>query len=81
LAATYVVGLPAAVGLGLFAPRGFFGVFVAKALEEGIKAGCFLLRFLRGYWYEHAMKEERGAKDNVQQSEDQRNESEDTCAV
>jgi putative MATE family efflux protein len=81
LAATYVVGLPAAVGLGLFAPFGFFGVFAAKAFEEAIKAGCFLFRFLRGHWYEHAMKEEQGAKNDVQQSEDRRNESEDTCAV
>jgi hypothetical protein len=27
------------------------------------------------------MKEEQGAKNDVQQSEDRRNESEDTCAV
>jgi len=45
MTATYAVGLPAAVGLGLLAPFGFFGVFAAKVLEEGVKAVCFLLRF------------------------------------
>jgi Na+-driven multidrug efflux pump len=63
LAGTYAVGLPAAVGLGLFTPFGFFGLFAAKVLEEGVKAGCFFFRFLRARWYEHALKEEQIAKD------------------
>jgi len=71
LTATYAVGLPAAIGLGLLAPFGFFGVFAAKVLEEGVKAACFLLRFLRARWYEHAIKEEQSAKDEAQ----------GTCAV
>jgi len=70
LAGTYAVGLPAAVGLGLFAPFGFFGVFAAKVLEEGVKAGCFFFRFFRAPWYEHALKEEQNAKDESQRSED-----------
>jgi len=35
LAATYAVGLPAAIGLGLLAPFGFFGVFAAKSPGRG----------------------------------------------
>jgi Na+-driven multidrug efflux pump len=81
LTATYAVGLPAAVGLGLLAPFGFFGVFAAKVLEEGVKAACFLLRFLRARWYEHAIKEEQSAKDEAQPRENRGNESQGTCAV
>jgi Na+-driven multidrug efflux pump len=60
LVGTYAIGLPAAAGLGLVAPFGFFGVFAAKVLEEAVKATCFFLRFCRARWYEHAMKEDRG---------------------
>lgn len=74
LAATYAVGLPAAVGLGLLAPFGFLGVFAAKVPEESVKAACFFLRFLRARWCEHAMKEEQSAKDEEQQSESRGNE-------
>jgi len=81
LAGTYAIGLPAAVGLGLLTPFGFFGVFAAKILEEGVKAGCFSLRFLRARWYENALKEEQIAKDEAQQSDDRGNHSQETYAV
>jgi putative MATE family efflux protein len=58
LFATYAVGLPAAVGLGLLAPFGFFGVFAAKVLEEVVKATCFFSRFCGARWYASALKEE-----------------------
>jgi Na+-driven multidrug efflux pump len=51
LAGTYVVGLPVAIGLGLLTPLGFSGVFIAKILEECIKAGCFFFRFSRARSY------------------------------
>ncbi|MBV8899035.1 MAG: MATE family efflux transporter [Verrucomicrobia bacterium] len=57
LAGTYAVGLPAAIGLGLLAPFGFFGVFAAKILEEVIKTTCFFVRFQTGRWYRNAVKE------------------------
>jgi hypothetical protein len=53
----------------------------AKVLEEGVKAVCFLLRFLRARWYEHAIKEEQSAKDETQPRQDRGNESPGTCAV
>jgi hypothetical protein len=56
-------------------------VFAAKVLEEGVKAACFLLRFLRARWYENALKEEQIAKDEAQQSDDRGNQSQGTCAV
>jgi MATE family, multidrug efflux pump len=65
LLGTYGVGLPAAIGLGLGAQLGFFGVFLAKLLEECIKAACFSLRFLRCRWYESALKEEQIAKEEA----------------
>jgi Na+-driven multidrug efflux pump len=74
LTATYAVGLPAAIGLGLLAPFDFFGVFAAKVLEEGVKAACFSLRFLRARWYEHALKEEQSAKDEAKPREERQNE-------
>ncbi|HEX6564998.1 MAG TPA: MATE family efflux transporter [Chthoniobacterales bacterium] len=80
LAGTYVVGLPAAVGLGLLAPFGFFGVFASKILEEGVKSASFFLRFLRARWYEHALKEEQTAKDEALQSEERGNQSQETYA-
>ncbi|MBV9671978.1 MAG: MATE family efflux transporter [Verrucomicrobia bacterium] len=58
LMGTYLVGLPAAIGLGLIAPFGFFGVFAAKVSEEVVKAGCFFLRFCGARWYASALKEE-----------------------
>jgi putative MATE family efflux protein len=81
LAGTYAIGLPAAVGLGLLAPFGFFGVFAAKVLEEGVKAGCFLLRFLRARWYTNALKAEQIAKDEAQQSDNRGNQSQETYAA
>ncbi|MBV9490560.1 MAG: MATE family efflux transporter [Verrucomicrobia bacterium] len=82
LAGTYTVGLPAAAALGLLAPFGFFGAFAAKVLEEVVKATCFLLRFLRARWYEHAIKEEQSAKDDKQQPrDDSGNASQGVCAT
>src|ERR1700724_1923774 len=81
LTATYAVGLPAAGGVGLLAPVGVFGVFAANVVEEAVKAVCFLLRFLRARWYEHAIKEEQSAKDETQPRQDRGNESQGTCAV
>jgi putative MATE family efflux protein len=65
LAGTYLIGLPTAVGLGLFTGLGFFGVFIAKALEECVKAVCFLLRFLRCRWYENALQDEKTAQEEA----------------
>jgi hypothetical protein len=62
LAGTYAMGLPAAVGFGLLASFGFFGVFAAKVLEEGVKATCFFLRFRGVRWYASALKEEGKAE-------------------
>ncbi|HYZ75316.1 MAG TPA: MATE family efflux transporter, partial [Chthoniobacterales bacterium] len=75
LAGTYAMGLPAAIGLGLFTGLGFFGVFTAKALEECVKAACFLLRFLKSHWYEHALQDEQIAKEEAERTSDQENES------
>jgi hypothetical protein len=68
-------------GLGLLAPFGFFGVFAAKVLEEGVKAACFSLRFLRARWYEHALKEEQSATDEAKPREERENEPQGSFAV
>jgi hypothetical protein len=62
LVGTYAIGLPAAVGFGLLASFGFFGVFAAKVLEEVVKATCFFLRFRGVRWYASALKEEEKAE-------------------
>jgi putative MATE family efflux protein len=41
LTATYAVGLPAAVGLGLLAPFGFFGVFAARSWRRASRQLAF----------------------------------------
>jgi Na+-driven multidrug efflux pump len=74
LAGTYAVGLPIAIGLGLFTRLGFFGVFAAKVLEECVKSACFLVRFLRYRWYEHALQDEKLAKEEAERTEDRENE-------
>jgi Na+-driven multidrug efflux pump len=81
LAGTYLIGLPAAVGLGLFTGLGFFGVFTGKVFEEGVKATCFLLRFLKYPWYEHALQDERIAKDEAERGEDRENEPPESVAI
>jgi putative MATE family efflux protein len=81
LLATYALGLPSAVGLGLFAPLGFFGVFVAKVLEETVKVSCFFLRFARNRWYERALKDEQIAKAEPQRSQDEGSESSGSYAA
>ncbi|MBV8816585.1 MAG: hypothetical protein JO271_19025, partial [Verrucomicrobia bacterium] len=74
VAGTYAIGLPAAIGLGLFTGLGFFGVFGAKVLEECVKATCFLVRFLKYRWYEHALQAEKLAKEEAERTEDEENE-------
>ena len=51
LIGSYLVGLPAAVWLGIFAGFSAWGVFGARALEELIKATTFFLRFRTPAWY------------------------------
>jgi putative MATE family efflux protein len=81
LAGTYAIGLPAAIGLGLFAGLGFFGVFVAKILEECVKATCFLVRFLKYRWYERALQDEQLTKEEAERIEDQENEPPASVAI
>jgi MATE family, multidrug efflux pump len=65
LTGTYAIGLPAAVGFGLLASFGFFGVFAAKVLEEVVKVTCFFLRFRGARWYGSALKEEGKVEPNT----------------
>lgn len=51
LIGSYLVGLPAAVVLGIFAGFNAWGVFCARAMEELIKAIAFMLRFRTPVWY------------------------------
>jgi putative MATE family efflux protein len=51
LISSYLVGLPAAVLLGIFAGLNVWGVFGARALEEIIKVTTFFLRFRNPAWY------------------------------
>jgi putative MATE family efflux protein len=51
LIGSYLVGLPAAVLLGIFTGLNARGVFSARALEEIIKVTAFLLRFRTPVWY------------------------------
>ena len=51
LIGSYLIGLPAAVFLGIFAGFNASGVFGARAMEEIIKAIAFLLRFRTPVWY------------------------------
>jgi putative MATE family efflux protein len=81
LIGTYAVGLPSAVSLGLLAPFGFFGVFVAKVLEESVKSASFFLRFVRARWYEHALKDEQIAEVEPEQARGQKSESHGSYAV
>jgi len=70
LAGTYVIGLPTAIGLGLFTGLGFFGVFIAKTLEECVKVVCFLFRFLRCRWYGNALQDEKTAKERPERTDE-----------
>lgn len=81
LAGTYAIGLPVAIGLGLFTGLGFLGVFTAKVFEESVKAACFSLRFLKHPWYEHALQDEKIAKEEAEQSEDRQNEPPEGVAI
>ena len=57
LIGSYLVGLPAAVLLGIFAGFNAWGVFGARAIEEIIKAIAFLLRFRGPVWYQKSANE------------------------
>lgn len=46
----FVVGLPLAIGLGLYSPLGVWGVFVARSLEEVVKVLIFEWRVRRLNW-------------------------------
>jgi putative MATE family efflux protein len=48
LIGSYLVGLPAALFLGIFIGLNAFGVFGARAMEELVKVIAFLLRFKTG---------------------------------
>ena len=51
LMGSYLVGLPAAVLLGIFAGLNARAVFGARAGEEIVKVIAFLLRFRTPLWY------------------------------
>ncbi len=51
LVGSYLVGLPAAVLLGMFAGWNALGVFSARAMEEIIKVIVFFIRFRTPAWY------------------------------
>jgi len=55
LVGSYLVGLPVAVLLGLFAGLNAWGVFGARALEEIIKIITFLLRFRTPAWHRKSL--------------------------
>ena len=46
----FVVGLPLAVLLGLYAPLGVTGIFIARVIEETVKLGIFTWRARRLNW-------------------------------
>jgi putative MATE family efflux protein len=48
---SYLIGLPAAVLLGIFAGLNVWGVYGSRAAEEIIKSIFFLLRFRTRAWY------------------------------
>ena len=56
LVGSYLVGIPAAVLLGIFAGLNAWGVFGARALEEIIKGIAFLFRFRTPAWYQKSME-------------------------
>jgi Na+-driven multidrug efflux pump len=55
LVSSYLVGLPVAVWLGIFAGLNASGVFGARALEEIIKVIVFFLRFRTPAWYQKSV--------------------------
>jgi hypothetical protein len=67
--------------LGLFTGLGFFGVFAAKVLEECAKATCFLLRFLKSHWYEHALQDEQTEKEEAERTQDAENQSPGSVSI
>jgi Na+-driven multidrug efflux pump len=48
---SYLIGLPAAVLLGIFAGLNVWGIYGSRAAEEIIKSIFFLLRFRTRAWY------------------------------
>lgn len=55
----FVVGLPLAIGLGLYTPLGVWGVFLARSLEEIVKVLIFEWRRRKVNW-ERLAQEQRG---------------------
>jgi putative MATE family efflux protein len=51
LAASYLVGLPAAIILGILRGLSVWGVFGSRAIEEIIKTIVFFIRFHSSSWY------------------------------
>src|ERR1700723_2124688 len=57
LVGSYLVGLPVAVWLGIFAGLNVWGVFGSRALEEMLKAIFFLRRYRTPAWYKKSVDE------------------------
>ena len=55
----FVVGLPLAIGLGLYSPLGVWGVFLARSAEEVVKVLIFEWRRRRIDW-DRLATEQRG---------------------
>jgi putative MATE family efflux protein len=56
LIGSYVVGLPAAVMLGIFTWLNVWGVYGSRAAEEIIKSVAFFLRFRTQAWYQRSSR-------------------------
>jgi putative MATE family efflux protein len=61
LIGSYLVGIPAAVLLGMFTGLNAWGVFGARALEEIVKVIAFFLRFGTPEWYRKSAEESLAA--------------------
>lgn len=68
LISSCLLGLPAAVLLGVVARLNVWGVFGARAIEETIKVFAFLLRLRTPAWYRKSVKGISGAPTEQQQS-------------
>lgn len=53
----FVVGLPIAIGLGLFTPLGVWGVFIGRSLEEIVKTLIFRWRLGKANWEKVAQEQ------------------------
>ncbi len=68
LIGSYLVGLPAALLLGIFTGLNTWGVFGARALEEVIKMSAFLLRFRTPVWYRKSGERQSTSPNNLTRS-------------